>query len=48
MIMKTKLIAAAVLLMSSSAAFAATPGAARVAQACCEALACCGLGLGCC
>lgn len=46
--MKRKLIVAAVLLMSSSVAFAATPGASKLASACCQALACCGIDLGCC
>jgi hypothetical protein len=46
--MKRKLFTAAVLLMSSSAAFAASPTGIKLAEACCHALACCGAGLPCC
>ena len=46
--MKKKIIAAGILLMSSSAAFATTPGVAKLAETCCHALACCGIGLPCC
>jgi hypothetical protein len=44
-----KLYVGAVLLMSSTAAFAATPGAAKTLAACCSAIAaCCGAALPCC
>lgn len=46
--MKMKLFAAAAMLVYSSSAFAASPGIAQFAASCCEALACCGIGLPCC
>lgn len=45
--MKLRLFVAAATLLSSTAAFAANPGVAKIAADCCEALACC-LGLPCC
>ena len=46
--MRTKLFLAAVFLLSSSATLAASPSGAKLAASCCQALACCGVGLPCC
>lgn len=45
--MKLRLFVAAAAMLSSTAAFAANSGVAKLAADCCEALACC-VGLPCC